>query len=722
VAPALQSVPNVKALVTALRRRWALAVSLGLVLAALAATAVWFVVPARKYTARTLLHVPPERPWLLKGDRDGGPDPLSHQRTQVALAKSRLVLQSALDDPAAAGLGFAPDSEAAVAWLEDALLIDFSVAPEILRIELSGEDKERLVVLVRAVQKAYLEEIVDSRGKQQRERLHYLKKLRETYDARLRANREAEQRIEQKAGNRDAAARALMLGFLQQQLGSSERELLQAQAELRKARAELTGQRAKAQKLPDLVADDLDVELLIDNEPHVQRLMAEVHDTRQQIERTLAVAQRGEREPKVIQLREQLQTLESTLKGWRKNLHPEAERQARAKSLRDVRASTALLQERITAIESNEKVLASEVGRLRQRLQDVTVHGAKLDVFREDLSHLEAIAKKLVAEEQALKVEMEVPPRVKVLEQPFASQSKSKSRRALLTGMAGAAAFCVVLFGVGWWEHRARRIGGVEEVVEGLGIDLIGTLPPLAARHYMGAAVLPREQVIDCADSTRTMLLSTARSHSARIVMFTSAVGREGKTSLVCQLATSLARAGLKTLILDADLKNPTVHVLFGVPSEPGFSEILRGEAETPAVIRPTPVPGLALLPAGRRDHLTLQALAQGRAAQVFAWLREQYDFIVIDSSPVLPVADALLVGQYVDGVVFSILHEVSRVPNVCAAYQRLTTLGVRILGAVVNGVDGGPYAPAYPYASGTGPRFATRGQDSPELPAPMTR
>ena len=74
------------------------------------------------------------------------------------------------------------------------------------------------------------------------------------------------------------------------------------------------------------------------------------------------------------------------------------------------------------------------------------------------------------------------------------------------------------------------------------------------------------------------------------------------------------------------------------------------------------------------------------------ARVKPEYDFIVIDSSPVLPVADSLLLAQHVDGVLFSLFHEVSRLPLVYAAYQKLNMVGVRLLGAVINGTQDGTY------------------------------
>src|SRR5262249_47327868 len=132
----------------------------------------------------------------------------------------------------------------------------------------------------------------------------------------------------------------------------------------------------------------------------------------------------------------------------------------------------------------------------------------------------------------------------------------------------------------------------------------------------------------------------------------------------------------------------------------PGLSEVLRGEVVLTDAVRPGPVENLAVLPAGQRDERTLQALARGRAGAVWDELKETYEFIVIDSPPVLPVADALLIGQQADGVVFSVLQEVSRLPSIYAAYERLTMLNIRILGAVVNGSEAPLYGSAYVYTN----------------------
>jgi capsular exopolysaccharide synthesis family protein len=171
-----------------------------------------------------------------------------------------------------------------------------------------------------------------------------------------------------------------------------------------------------------------------------------------------------------------------------------------------------------------------------------------------------------------------------------------------------------------------------------------------------------------------------------RVVLVTSAVGGEGKTTLASHLAASLARAWRKTLFIDGDLRNPAAHQQFGLPAGPGFAEALRGEVEFGDAVRPTPLSRLWVLTAGKCDNHALQALAQEGLGGAFERLKEQYDFLVVDTSPVLPVPDALLLGQHADAVLLAVLRDVSRLPAVHYARQRLEGLGIRVLGAVVLG------------------------------------
>ena len=246
-------------------------------------------------------------------------------------------------------------------------------------------------------------------------------------------------------------------------------------------------------------------------------------------------------------------------------------------------------------------------------------------------------------------------------------------------------AFLAVVLLVALVEFRSRRVHSPQEVAHGLGMTLVGTVPARPGGRQ-AAAPLWNSLLTESIDAARTMILHGESASAVRLVMVTSAVGGEAKTSLAGHLAVSLARSGRKTLLIDGDLRNPAVHSLFELPLGPGFSELLRGEAAATEVVRPTRVPGMEVLTAGVYDQAALALLSQGGVPNLFAALRESFDVIVLDSSPVLPVADALQLARHVDGVLLSVLQNVSTVPGVHEARRRLAALGVPILGVVVSG------------------------------------
>jgi polysaccharide biosynthesis transport protein len=214
--------------------------------------------------------------------------------------------------------------------------------------------------------------------------------------------------------------------------------------------------------------------------------------------------------------------------------------------------------------------------------------------------------------------------------------------------------------------------------------------------------------LIESVDATRMMLLHTAQPQSFRVVMITSATVGEGKTSLSCHLAVSLARSGRRTLLIDADLRRPSAHRLWELPLEPGLCEYLRDQSDLPDVIGPAPLANLRVMSAGSCDEEALTALARRDLRSLFATLRAEFDFIILDSAPVLHVADTLVIGQQVDAVVLAIMNDVSRIPEVLSAHDLLASLGIQVLGAVVAGVREGHYSrSAYAY------RYNARGADT---------
>jgi capsular exopolysaccharide synthesis family protein len=182
------------------------------------------------------------------------------------------------------------------------------------------------------------------------------------------------------------------------------------------------------------------------------------------------------------------------------------------------------------------------------------------------------------------------------------------------------------------------------------------------------------------------------------VILVTSAVEHEGKTTFAAQLAASLARSGKRTLLLDGDLRHPNVHLALGLDLRAGLPELLRGEIVADEAVQPTAIDGLFAVTGGACDYAAITALSRPESAAIIKGFRESFDHVVIDAGPVLAFADVLLLGQLSDIAIVATMRDVSRVPQVNSAVDRLRSVGIRVLGTVVNGVSDS--APRRLYAS----------------------
>jgi len=182
----------------------------------------------------------------------------------------------------------------------------------------------------------------------------------------------------------------------------------------------------------------------------------------------------------------------------------------------------------------------------------------------------------------------------------------------------------------------------------------------------------------------RTSLLLKQAPNTPRTIVFTSAVGTEGKTTTAVNTAVALASCGTSVLLIDGDLRLPRCHESLGLPRRPGLGEYLAGQLRSQP-IQSTDVPNLSFVSAGRAPLNPTELLTSWRMWQLVRGARERFDYVIIDSPPVLAVSDALLLANIADGVVLVVQSRRSREDQAHAAIMRLQQVGAVILGAVLN-------------------------------------
>jgi capsular exopolysaccharide synthesis family protein len=343
-----------------------------------------------------------------------------------------------------------------------------------------------------------------------------------------------------------------------------------------------------------------------------------------------------------------------------------------------------------TNMNSMQQQLAMNGKTLKDKMKDLAKRNEKsvdLETRGEELKQLQQIANDMNVKLEGLDIDNQVPAQIRPLSPATLTKNINTTQHYAIAILGAMAGFGLTCLGIGYMEFTNRKLNGPADMDEGLGIRVVGTLPTLSSRKALDPLHPIVAQLTDSIDGVRTILMHDSTSKRRQVVLVTSAVTTEGRTTVASQLAASLARAGRRTLLIDGDLRRPALHALFDAPLEDGLCEVLRAEVDAADVIRPTHAEGLWLLTAGYCDVDAIHALATEQMQPVFDKLRTEYDFIIIDGAPILGMSDALIFGQYSDGAILSVRRDYSQMPKVNHAAELLRGVGIRIIGAVVNGV-----------------------------------
>ena len=288
------------------------------------------------------------------------------------------------------------------------------------------------------------------------------------------------------------------------------------------------------------------------------------------------------------------------------------------------------------------------------------------------------------------------------------------------TAMLGAALGLLLGIGLAFaWDALDRRVRTEEEIERALDLPLL-TRIPAPPRHLRSEGRLvmldePQDAHAEAIRRLRTNLEFANVDNSAQVVLVTSAIEEEGKSTTVANLAVALARAGRRVALVDLDLRRPMLGDLLGTPGQAGITDVALGHRSLDEALHAIPLPGqrslavagaetagaglLALVPAGTLPANPGEFVGSRRLADVIEDLRSRAEFILIDAPPVLAVGDAMTLSARVDGIlVVTRLGMVDR-RNIAELARELHRSPARKLGFVVTGIDlKGHYGYGYGY------------------------
>ena len=201
--------------------------------------------------------------------------------------------------------------------------------------------------------------------------------------------------------------------------------------------------------------------------------------------------------------------------------------------------------------------------------------------------------------------------------------------------------------------------------------------------------VRPQSQMAESYRALRTSLLLSNLGSPPKVIMVTSALPQEGKTTTSINCAVVLAQKGVRVLLIDADLRRPSIHKTLGMGPRSGLSNVLTGSSTLEQTITRTAIlPNLFVLPAGTPPPNPAELLASANMRDVLAQLREQYDHIVVDTPPSLSVTDAVVLSPRADAVVLVIRSGQTSKQALRRARDILAQVNAKVVGVLLNAVD----------------------------------
>ncbi len=288
---------------------------------------------------------------------------------------------------------------------------------------------------------------------------------------------------------------------------------------------------------------------------------------------------------------------------------------------------------------------------------------------------------------------------IDVAERPTAPSSPNLFKNLLIALIAGGGLAALTLFVKDQLDDAIRV---PEDVEAKLRLPLLGVVPKAANRDPDSEMDDPKSPVSEAYNSLRAALLYSTSVGLPQVMLVTSAQSAEGKTTTSYATAASLARMGRKVVLIDADLRRPSIHHRFGLQNERGLTDLLTSTDPIESAVSATAQENLFAIVSGPIPPSPTELISSPRMEQIVQDLARDYDVVVIDSPPILGLADAPALSALVDGVIFVVESERSRRGALKTALRRLRAMRPILLGAVLTKFDpsssGNRYSEYYGY------------------------
>ncbi len=351
---------------------------------------------------------------------------------------------------------------------------------------------------------------------------------------------------------------------------------------------------------------------------------------------------------------------------------------------RETGRSTATRMSDYRAAVQRERELASKVETLKQRLDVQQQDSIQYNIYQREADTNRQLYDALLQRYKEIGVagvgtnNIAIVDNAKVPTGPSSPNLPLNMALALLAGLGLAA---IATFGLDQIDEGLRDPSQVNRLLQ---MPLLGSVPDVASDDTLQMLGDAKSMVSEAYLSIRSNLAFSTDHGVPRAIMVTSTRPAEGKSTSSLALAMVLGRTGKKVLLLDADMRSPSIHLFVGAKNALGLSNFLAGDNDWRHMVVGTSIKGLSLMPAGPKPPSAAELLSSDRMLMLVRQLLEEFDHIVVDSPPILGLADAPLLSRAVEGCIFVVEAEGVAVRGIKSSLGRLQSVHAHVFGVIL--------------------------------------
>lgn len=407
----------------------------------------------------------------------------------------------------------------------------------------------------------------------------------------------------------------------------------------------------------------------------------------------------GEDHPEIQSIRKRIQTIRSFYRE--RGLDDDDQRRSSktAETRKNVDEYLKYLDHQIAEFNQREQQLDEQLREEMTTAKSVAVFYARNQAFQEQIQHLKSLRQVIVNRAKTSSLEKDNAgyrmQRIAAVQHEVAVK-----RHLMFLGGGTALGLLLTLFATWLGETQDTIIRSIDVLARQVRLPILGGVPlvrqaaadssdrNLRIAPELGFYHRPNSPEAEAYRSVRTALNKQTDAIPVPVIQITSPERNDGKTLVTANLGLAIAQTGKRVLLIDSDLRSPSLHNLFGIQHGVGLTDVLLGEIEQEHAVQSTGIANLSVIVAGMAPAQPAELLSSPRLKQTLDWARTQFDYVLLDTSPLLIVSDPCVVGAQADGVLIIIRIGKSCRAAVARTQNLLDIYGLKALGILANGFD----------------------------------